>query len=472
MPELWAFVAVFLPVVATLASHTSMVDLAYHVRAGLAMLATHALPRVDTYTFTAAGRPWLDQQWGAQLLFAIAFRAGTWSALLILQAALVGAIFFLVYTSCRAAGATVRRAAGLTIASFVVSFPGLGLRPQLFAMVLFALTLRIVVRRHVSPRWLFAVPVIVGVWANLHGSFFLAPILLALAWLEDRGRSPEAARRLLWVAALSLLASLANPFGFRVWTYVAGISRDPTITRFVSEWQPPTIRTYGGAAFFISVAVVAVVLARRAESTPWPALISLGIFFTIALDAQRGIMWWAFVAPVVLAGVLPPGRASQPSEGRGLNTAIAAGLVVTAIAFAPWWKPTDRAGLPAGAFTNAPPGITRELSALVHPGERIFNAQIWGSWFEFRFPGVDLAVDSRIELFPQDVWKQYATVSVGRQGWQQVLDEWNVDLVVASRDQQGELLPVIAGDPSWHLVYSDADGAIYAPSNADVSSPT
>ncbi|HEY2802840.1 MAG TPA: hypothetical protein VGJ67_02835 [Actinomycetota bacterium] len=462
--------AVFLPVVATLASRTSTVDLAYHVRAGLAMLATHTLPRVDTYTFTAAGRSWLDQQWGAQLLFAIAFRAGAWPALLILQAALVGVIFFLVYTSCRAAGATMRRAAVLTIASFLVAFPGLSLRPQLFAMVLFALTLRIVVRRHLSPRWLFAVPVIVAVWANLHGSFFLAPILLGLAWLEDRGRSPETARRLLWVAVLSLLASLANPFGFRIWTYVIGISRDPTITRFVSEWQPPTIRTYGGAAFFISVAVVAVLLARRAESTPWPALISLGIFFAIALDAQRGIMWWAFLVPVVLSGLLDPGRPVPSSERRLLNTAIAIGLVIAVVAFAPWWKPTDAAGLPSGTFTDAPAGITRALSTLVHPGDHLLDAQLWGSWFEFRYPGARMAVDSRIELFPAGVWSEYGAVSAGRQGWQRQLDAWHVNLVVASREQQRELIPLIAADPSWRVVYSDADGAIYARS-PDATSP-
>ena len=32
---------------------------------------------------------------------------------------------------------------------------------------------------------LWLVPVVVAVWANLHGSFFLGPLVLGLAWLED-----------------------------------------------------------------------------------------------------------------------------------------------------------------------------------------------------------------------------------------------------------------------------------------------
>ena len=38
---------------------------------------------------------------------------------------------------------------------------------------------------------------------------------------------------------------------------------------------------------------------------------------------------------------------------------------------------------------------------------------------------------------------------------------WNVDVVATSRDQGDQLLRHIAGDPNWHLVYSDADGAIF-----------
>ena len=68
--RLWVFLAVALPVVASLLASMSTVDLTYHLRAGAEILSTRAVPSVDTWTFTAAGHPWVDQQWGAQAVFA------------------------------------------------------------------------------------------------------------------------------------------------------------------------------------------------------------------------------------------------------------------------------------------------------------------------------------------------------------------------------------------------------------------
>ena len=51
LPQLWAFVAVVLPMVA-LHGALGTIDLAYHVRAGDIMLHTHELVRHDVFTFT------------------------------------------------------------------------------------------------------------------------------------------------------------------------------------------------------------------------------------------------------------------------------------------------------------------------------------------------------------------------------------------------------------------------------------
>src|SRR5438105_3695188 len=93
LPRLWVIVAVFLPVVAALESSLSSIDLAYQIRAGDLMLASHHLLRTDPMTFTALGRPWLDQQWGAQVLLAAIYRAGGWAGLSLLRSALVGLLF-------------------------------------------------------------------------------------------------------------------------------------------------------------------------------------------------------------------------------------------------------------------------------------------------------------------------------------------------------------------------------------------
>ncbi|MEO7230627.1 MAG: hypothetical protein ABIZ30_08560, partial [Candidatus Limnocylindrales bacterium] len=177
--ELWTFLAVALPVLAALIATLPTVDLAYQLRAGAEILDGQGIPSSDTWTFTAAGLPWLDQQWGAQVALAAVFQATGWTGLAIIRAALVGLISGLVLIAIRgrAPGIRPRTAALLTLLAFVVTAPALALRPQLLGMALFAATLVIASRRVSHPRlaWLF--PVIAVAWANIHGSFILAPIL-------------------------------------------------------------------------------------------------------------------------------------------------------------------------------------------------------------------------------------------------------------------------------------------------------
>ena len=68
----------------------------------------------------------------------------------------------------------------------------LAMRPQLFAVPLFAASLWILAGRHAHPARLWALPVLAIVWANVHGSFVFAPLLVGLALVEDViGRDPR-----------------------------------------------------------------------------------------------------------------------------------------------------------------------------------------------------------------------------------------------------------------------------------------
>ena len=104
-------------------------------------------------------------------------------------------------------------AAWLTLAAFAINAPALGLRPQLLGMALFALVLFLVSERRAHPRYLLAVPLIVLVWANIHGSFFLGPLVLGLAWLEDLHDRVAPRHRALIVGLVSALAACVTPFG-------------------------------------------------------------------------------------------------------------------------------------------------------------------------------------------------------------------------------------------------------------------
>ena len=74
---------------------------------------------------------------------------------------------------------------------------------------------------------------------------------------------------------------------------------------------------------------------------------------------------------------------------------------------------------------------------MAQPGDRVFNPQPWGSWFEFALPDLPVAIDSRIELFPASVWDAYEGVIAGVDGWQEQLDAWDVAFVVVGGRRRG-----------------------------------
>jgi hypothetical protein len=497
LPQLWVALAILLPVLGALLAGISTVDLAYHLRAGAIVLDSGRLPSPDTFTFTAGGLAWLDQQWGAQVVFAALDRAGGWALLAVVRAGLVGLTSLLVYRACRSAGAEMRPAAWLTLGGFAVGLVALGLRPQLLAMVLFAATLAILAGRTRRPALVWAIPILVVLWANVHGSFFLGPAAVVVAWLEDRvaGRRE---RRLVLVAAASALATLVNPYGPGVWTYAAGLAVDPTIRRLITEWQATAPLSFAGAMFYGSllgvVAILTLALRRASDPGPatraflrrsWPTLLWLLGLAAIGAYAERGVAWWSIALPIALGGLLvlaadaraarpetdPAAAAQGAEEGRPVPrtapppslaaTSIVVVLVVAVVALLPVWRGGDPLYGPTGLLTDAPRGMTDTLLATARPGDRIWNAQRWGSWLEYAVPATPVAVDSRIELIPADAWADHLALSSGAADWSAILDRRGVTIVVASATEQRSLIERMRASTAWRPIHDDADGVVF-----------
>ena len=464
LDRVWALLPILVPALVSMMSRMVAIDLAYHVRAGELILHSHHIPRVDTFTFTIPGTSWFDQQWGAQILLALLHRAGGWATVSFARAALIASTFGVVYLACRARGAAPREASLLSLLGFVVSLQALAMRPQLFAIVLFAISLWVLATRDRSRGRLWLLPVVALVWANLHGSFILAPLLVGLAWIEDllAGDTKEA-RRLIVVAAATLVATFVSPFGPLVWKYAYQLTTNPMIRNNVTEWAPVTVRSFGGAAFFLSGIGVAVLLARRSRRTSWADLLWLTVFFLLALPAVRGIVWWSLVAPVVVAGNLSPaqpsGRESAAARAGSpaLNRALVGVLVAALLVALPWW----RAGTTTAMLSQAPVGLSNATARFVAPGTRLFVSEPWASWFEYALPSIPVFTDPRIEIFPAAVWNDYSEIRVGGARWEAILDRWRVRAVVVDRDDFSRLLTVMQGSSAWKAVYSDPDGVLF-----------
>jgi hypothetical protein len=458
----WMTIAIATPVVAAFVGRTMAIDLAYQIRAGNDILTSHHLLDVDTFTYTVHGAAWLNQQWGAQILLAAIYRLGGWSGIAIARGLLLGVVLWFLYESCRASGVTARTAALLTIAGWLIGIEILPeLRPQEFAFTLFALCLWALATRRDHPWRVWLIPAAMLPWANIHGSFPLGLVLLGFAWLEDRRDDPGSARRILLALAAGLAVTFVNPFGVRVWSYVFDLSTHPVVSRRIAEWGPPSIHTWSGRFFFASLLLIAGWLARRSEPTDWVKLSELAVFAVLSLLAIRGVVWWALVAPVVVASLLGGSERERHDPRSPVHTALVVALLGITLVALPIRRGDDPATGGPAVLSFAPGALVSAARGAVPAGSHAFVSQLFASWSEYSAPGLLVAVDSRIELFPESVWDDYYLVSAGREGWTDILDRWGVNVLVLHPDQAAGLLAVLPSHPEWVPIAANDQGRVY-----------
>lgn len=466
--QLLALLAFLLPAAGSMLAPMLTTDIAYQVRTGRLILdAGHVIDR-DPFTFTVQGEPWLNQQWLAGVLFALGHELSGWGGLLLLRAGLVGLTFALVYAACRATAAPRMLASLVAIGAFVVAASNLALRSQTLGVLAFAAVVAILAWRREHPRLLWLIPLLMVAWANTHGSFFMGWAAIGLAALDDLLARRRLAPATIAVGIASVAATLMGPWGLATWSYVVELSGNPLIGSFVSEWQPPTLRTPTGILFFASLALVLGLLLVRGRVISWLALLWLAGLALLAMLAARNVVWWAIgAAPLVAllaAGLVVRGRRLGDAafdEPRGIGyTAIAALAGVLTLAVLPWWRPSDPLTGPQGVLQDAPRGVTEALLSEAAPGDRLLAWQRWASWFEFAVPDVLLMVDTRLELYDAQVWADYLHVTNGRADWADILDRWDVTFVaLEAADEQ--LRPFLDADPAWQLRHEDEEGALY-----------
>jgi tetratricopeptide (TPR) repeat protein len=201
---------------ATLAGfHTlSDFDVWWQLASGRWMWDHGTVLRQETFSYTAAGAPWTYPV-GGEILFYWIYRQGGLALLsLLTPLACLGVSLLLI----RRGG--MSRAWGVAIAAPLVAWRA-NVRADMFTTVLAAVFLAVLWENHrgkkAERRWLWILPPLMAIWVNLHPGFLLGLALMAFFTLCNP-------RRLMPCTALAFLATLANPFGWRVYSWLGSLA--------------------------------------------------------------------------------------------------------------------------------------------------------------------------------------------------------------------------------------------------------
>ena len=213
-------------------------DAFWHLHTGRFIVATHAVPSVDRFSHTAAGRRWDFVDWLADVILYAAHRLDGLRGLIVLTAFLGG--LGVAITVLR----MLRRAPPAVALALTPLVMGVGVfrvtpRPQTFTFALFSATLLLLDR----PGGAWLVPPLLVLWQNLHSS---APLgLLALvahavgrAFTARRAGTPLDLRATLGPVALGTLALFVAVHPVDRLRAGFGHMVDPALMALITEWQP------------------------------------------------------------------------------------------------------------------------------------------------------------------------------------------------------------------------------------------
>ena len=184
-------------------------DTYWHIDIGRWVLDHLALPRVDTYSFTRAGEPWISTSWLAQVLFAASFELAGWAGLIVVSAASIAATFaLLAYVLSRRIPSI--SAIAVAFAALMISAGHILARPYVLAwplMLAWALGLASASERREAPSfWLLP---LIALWANLHGGFVFGLVLVG-AFALDAMWNADPPQRAPLAAALGTVRKSAH----------------------------------------------------------------------------------------------------------------------------------------------------------------------------------------------------------------------------------------------------------------------
>ena len=441
-------------------------DVWWHLRAGDLIRDTHALPDADPWSLGAAGREWVAHSWLAEVLLSLLHSALGLKGLVLFRAVAVGAL--LAALAVQAFRRTTPARALLVLALAVLATKGgWGERPQLLSFLLLIPTAQLVRSAVAGARSVWWVVPITYLWANLHGLWFLAPVLVALGALGAWTAEPAAAgvrvralraRPFVLAAAAAAAAAALTPNGpvllaqpFRVNGYA----------QFVSEWGPVDVHSVWGIGFFGMV--LAFVWAYGKGSRPLGAYELTSVSFAIGL----GLLYTRTVAPaaVLLVPLLAEALGRMPAPRRSGTfppafSAIALGTLLLLGTAGATVVLTQQPDLPPAA----PVAATDALVDAVDGTPRVLNEYALGGWLLHFAPGARPAIDGRAEIYPVDFVADYlhAIRMVG--DWEHTVEQLRPNSALLHPDTP--LVNGLRDQLGWQVAYEDADWVVLVPPDA------
>lgn len=458
-------------------------DTGWHIRTGEVIWTGKGLPRVDPYSFSRSGEQWFVWEWGADALMGCAHLRYGLPGVVVLFSLAVSASTWLWFRLHWAAGGDFLLACAMCPLMISTATLHWLARPHVLSWLLLLVAVISVEKYPGGLRgWHIAAAAGMGsLWANIHGSFFFAPLvgvlyalgtwLATLIWANPKTNTRQKSLWLLALSAAAAIGSLANPYGWRLHMHIARYLTNRELLARVGEFQSFNFHVAGAgqivAMFVICATGIAAMFQRRRIDHALLGLLllvgalrsarTLPLLALLAMPLANGAFTEAFRKGEGLAPHLNAWRERFFNYSAGLRRLdrglagwvwVPVGLVLALLlARSPWLA--TRAGFPPDEFPVSAAAAVEGL-----PGTaRILAPDKFGGYLIYRFAGQrKVFMDGRSDFYGVNFMKSYILLMEARPGWRKLAGEYR--FTHALLPVNSSLLDALEHE-GWRRLYAD-----------------
>jgi hypothetical protein len=343
-------------------------------------------------------------------------------------------------------------------------------------------------------RLLFWIPVLMLFWVNLHGGFLLGFALIGISllggWIENLlSGSPKVSvswlKHVAAAAGLALIASFANPYGYKLYVHIFEYLSNPFLMNHISEFRSPDFHSPAAKCFLLLLIGTLCALAiSREKLRPTQLFLVVFAVFT-GLQSSRNLPVSSILLALVVAPVLSDGlkdAANNPQVAFRLRSFLATanrfsarmhvvdagfhGRVWAVLAvLIGLWVCAHSGMLGASQMMNAHfdearfPVQAAAAIAKANIREPVFCPDLWGGYLIYAlYPQIKVVADDRHDLYGEKFFKDYLRVIRVEPGWEGILSRWDANYALVPTES-----PVAAAlkeKSNWAVVHQDTTAVL------------
>jgi len=449
-------------------------DFWFHLKIGQFILQNAQVPRVEIFSCTNLGQPYIAHGWLSGVIFYLVYSRFGQNLLILIFAVLTALAFWIIYK--HSSEHIFTRGIAVLLGVWTV-LPNIGVRPRVFTLLLATCYFQILssyLTDSKSKRLWWLVPLMV-LWVNLHGAFLigLTFIALTIAGIAIDARIDRETVRTVWtrvkpllmILVACVLAALINPYGTKIYSHVFGVLSSPIYQYVGADWLSPDFHQPEQFPLIVLILLTTTVLILSPKRVRPSQLLFFLATLYMTFRMQRNAIVFAVVATSLLADYsaalwdsLFTGAQRKSTSFTGLRPPVLNLLLllplllfvikVKKVVYVP----------PTQQMAVVPLNAVQYLKDNRIQGCTFTEPNVWGDYLIWATPENPVYIDGR-DVYPTQFVKEYLEIIQGERDWRAPFDHYGVKNAILTHSSI--LARQLRDSAEWQQIYQDEYSLIF-----------